>query len=187
MPFMTRWVYRQSVVHVSLIRTLYETALSCCVQGNLRTQMSETVLFGEIRYLEMMVLSLQVGWKTRRNNRGLREVLEIEPPEETKQRTLDVTDLDGRLFPGQTWARDNSRAWCAASPPFGSFHCEADDFGDEQADADAVSASQRGCRATTKAVDTRLGSPICWVLCSCIFPLERGKKNTLGRPRLRRW
>ena len=77
MPFTTRWVYRHSVVHVSLIRTLDETALSCCVQGHLRTQMSETVLFGEIKYLELMVLNLQIGWKT--NNRGLREFSKSNP------------------------------------------------------------------------------------------------------------
>ena len=41
--------YRHSVVHVSLISTLDETALNWCVQGNMRTLMSETVLFGIFR------------------------------------------------------------------------------------------------------------------------------------------
>ena len=70
---------------------------------------------------------------------------------------------------------------CAAGHSPGIYSCEADDFGNEKSDADAVSASQRGCGAATKSVHTRLGSLVCWVLCSCKFPLERDQVKLLTK------
>ena len=66
--------------------------------------MSETVLFGKVKDHELMVLKFsgelkkkQDGWKKRRTNRGLPEVLGLEPPGEISQRSLEDTDLDGSL------------------------------------------------------------------------------------------
>ena len=49
--------YRPSVIHVSLISILDGTALNWCKQGHLRAQMSETVLFGEVKDPELIVLN----------------------------------------------------------------------------------------------------------------------------------
>ena len=51
--------YRHSVVHVSLISILDETALNWCRQEELRAQMSETVLFGKIKDPELIVLNFR--------------------------------------------------------------------------------------------------------------------------------
>ena len=42
-------------------------------------------------------VTMQEGWKTRRTDRGLPEVLELENPGETSERNLEETDLDGSL------------------------------------------------------------------------------------------
>ena len=49
--------YRPSVIHVSLISILDGTAMNWCKQGHLRAQMSETVLFGEVKDPELIVLN----------------------------------------------------------------------------------------------------------------------------------
>ena len=49
--------YRNSVVHLSLISVLDETALNWCRQEELRARMSDTVLFGKVKDPELMVFN----------------------------------------------------------------------------------------------------------------------------------
>ena len=51
--------YRHSVVHVSLISVLDETALNWCRQEDLRVRMSETVLFGKVKDPDLMVFNFR--------------------------------------------------------------------------------------------------------------------------------
>ena len=51
--------YRHSVVHVSLISVLDDTALNWCRQEDLRARMSETVLFGKVKDPELMVFNFR--------------------------------------------------------------------------------------------------------------------------------
>ena len=51
--------YRNSVVHVSLIRVLDGTALNWCRQEVLRARMSDTVLFGKVKHPEMVVFNFR--------------------------------------------------------------------------------------------------------------------------------
>ena len=125
-------------------------------------------------------VTMHDGWKTRKPDRGLSKVLEVESPGETDQRSLeDTRDLDGGVLLDKTRARDDSRAGCVTGHPPGVFHGEADDFGNEHSDAGTVSASKRCCGTVTKCVHAMLGSPVHWVLCSCILPLERNRNKLL--------
>ena len=56
-PFVV--VYRYSVVHVTLISVLDETALNWCRQEDLRARMSEIVLFGKVKHPELMVFNFR--------------------------------------------------------------------------------------------------------------------------------
>ena len=49
--------YRNSVVHLSLISVLDETALNWCRQEELRARMSDTVLIGKVKDPELMVFN----------------------------------------------------------------------------------------------------------------------------------
>ena len=51
--------YRHPVVHLSLISILDGTALNWCKQEDLRARMSETVLFGKVKDLELIVLNFR--------------------------------------------------------------------------------------------------------------------------------
>ena len=166
-------------MHVSLISNLDGTVLNWCVQEHLRTQMSETVLFGKIKVLELMKLNLRGPLQCRMG--GKREGLIDAYPKFWNLKPLKKQSREILRIQNWTVAIDLVRKELqiilrrdvlpALLAKFS--HCEADDVGDEQPDAGAVSASQRGGGVTMKGVHTRLGSPICWVLCSCIFPLGR--------------
>ena len=58
--------YRNSVVKVSLISVLDGTALNWCRQEVLKARMSNIVLFGKVKYLELVVFNIRgicnVGW-----------------------------------------------------------------------------------------------------------------------------
>ena len=51
--------YRNSVTHLSLISILDGTTLNWCQQEVLRAQMSNTVLFGKVKYQELMVYTFR--------------------------------------------------------------------------------------------------------------------------------
>ena len=51
--------YRNSVVHVSLISVLDRMALNWCRQEELRARMSEMVLFGKVKYPELVVFNFR--------------------------------------------------------------------------------------------------------------------------------
>ena len=140
--------YRHSVVHVSLISTLDGTALNWCVQEQLRTQKSGTVLFGKIEVPELMKLNLRGPLQCRMGEK--REGLIDAYPKFWNLKPLRKQSRE--ILRIQTWteAIDLARKELqiilrldVLPAPLAKFsHCEADEVGDEQPDAGAVSASE---------------------------------------------
>ena len=65
--------YRNSVVHVSLISVLDETALNWCRQEELRALMSDTVLFGNVKDPEFVLFNFRGQLQCRMGGWGKRE------------------------------------------------------------------------------------------------------------------